>query len=67
MGFKEDLQTKANLDRIDSRKANRVRMVEALPARGRAGDMVVMKEEVSGEQINRAYFWVEGAWARIGG
>ena len=57
-----DPSVKANLDRIDERKANRLRRVQSLPARGGLGDMVVI--EVNGTDV--AYAWVGEAWVEIG-
>ena len=65
MASKVDTQVKANLDRIDRRKMNRIQRVQSLPARGGSGDWVVRTEKarVDNEDVDFdvTYAWVDDA------
>lgn len=65
-----DSQLKANLDRVNRGKMNSLQRVHQLPARGGAGDWVVIEEvrEQNGEQVkvDVTYAWIDNKWTVIG-
>ena len=68
---KIDPSLKANQDRMNRNKMNRLQRVQELPARGGVGDWVVrLEEQTVGEErfeVEQVYAWVENRWVAIGG